>query len=114
MNVNFYETGNLDLRYPEIGICMEDTVGPNVKMFIPIATPTLPSDDIYDNKDLAISTQNIISDTTSMFISPCTVSNYITIKLPSSIDSLSKGDKVILIFIGGDINKPVILGRYEE
>lgn len=112
MNKDFYNDKEIDFRYPEIGICMEDTIGPNVKISIPIATPTLPLGNIYDNKDLAISTKNIVSDISKMYISPCTVSNYITIPLPSDIDSLSKGDQVILIFIGGDINKPTILRRY--
>lgn len=111
MNKDFYN--KIDFRYPEIGICMEDTIGPTVKISIPIATPTLPTDIVYDNKDLTISTQNIVSDTTSMYISPCTISNYITINLPSDIKSLKKGDKVILLFIGGDLNSPIILRRYD-
>lgn len=112
MNKDFYS--NIDFKYPEIGVCMEDTTGPNVKISIPIATPTLPIDIAYDNKDLSISTQNIVSDLTAMYISPCTTSNYITMKLPSEIESLKKGDKVILLFIGGDLNSPVILRRYDN
>ena len=111
MNKDFYN--KIDYIYPEIGICMEDTEGPDVKIAIPIATPTLPTDILYDNKDLPVNIQNIVSDTTSMYIAPCTTSNYITIKLPSDIGSLKKGDKVILIFIGGDLNSPVILRRYD-
>lgn len=112
MNKDFYS--NIDFKYPEIGVCMEDTTGPDVKISIPIATPTLPMDIAYDNKDLSISTQNIVSDLTAMYISPCTTSNYITMKLPSEIESLKKGDKVILLFIGGDLNSPVILRRYDN
>lgn len=93
---------------------MEDTEGPDAKIAIPIATPTLPTDIAYDNKDLSVDTQNIVSDTTPMYIAPCITSNYITIKLPSEIESLKKGDKVILIFIGGDVNSPVILRRYDN
>lgn len=115
MDRSFYKEAKTDFKYPEIGICMQDTTGDGkVKIFIPIATPTLSSNSIYDNKDLPISTRNIISDVSSMDIYPCTISNYITMKLPSSIESLKRNDKVILVFIGGDINKPVILGRYEE
>src|SRR5699024_6440060 len=109
MNKDFYN--EIDYIYTEIGICMEDTEGPEVKIAIPIATPTLPTDIAYDNKDLSVDTQNIVSDTTPMYIAPCITSNYITIKLPSEIESLKKGDKVILIFIGGDVNSPVILRR---
>lgn len=114
MTSDFYKEANTDFKYPEIGICMEKTNGPKVKIAIPIATPTLPLDQAYDNKELAISTSNIISDKTAMYISPCTISNYITMTLPIDIKSLDKGDKVILIFIGGDINKPSILRRYED
>ena len=112
MNKDFYS--KIDFKYPEIGVCMEDTIGPDVKISIPIATPTLPTDIAYDNKDLSISTQNIVSDLTAMYISPCITSNYITVKLPSEIESLKKGDKVILLFIGGDLNSPVILRRYDN
>lgn len=112
MNKDFYN--KIDYIYPEIGICMEDTEGSDVKIAIPIATPTLPTDIAYDNKDLSVDTQNIVSDTTPMYIAPCITSNYITIKLPSEIESLKKGDKVILIFIGGDVNSPVILRRYDN
>lgn len=114
MTSDFYKEGDTEFKYPEIGICMEKTNGPKVKIAIPIATPTLPLEQAYDNKDLAISTSNIVSDKTAMYISPCTVSNYITMNLPDDIKSLNKGDKVILIFIGGDINKPTILRRYED
>lgn len=112
MDRSFYQ--NFDFKYPEIGVCLENTTGPTVKIAIPIATPTLPMSMPYDNRDLYVLTNNIVSDQTAMYIAPCTVSNYITMRLPSDIKSLSAGDKVILIFIGGDINKPTILRRYEE
>lgn len=110
--MSFYENENTDFKYPEIGICMEDTEGPNVKLCIPIATPTLPMDDMYDNRDLYVNTKNIVSDMTAISISPCTESNYITIPLPPDIGNLSKGDKVLLVFLNGDVNDPTILRRY--
>ena len=112
MDGNFYKGSKIDFKYQEIGICLEDTKDRTAKIAIPIATPTLPMDDPYDNKDLKQTPTNILSDTRSLDISPCTVSNYITMNLPDDIESLSKGDKVILIFIGGDINCPVILRRW--
>lgn len=113
MTNGFYADKDTDFKYPEIGICMEDSTGPTVKISIPIATPTLPLDSIYDNKDLKPNTNNIVSSQTAMYISPCTVSNYIEISLPKEIESIKRGDKVILLFIGGDINNPIILRRYE-
>lgn len=112
MDSGFYRGSRIDFKYPEIGICIEDTKDKFAKIAIPIATPTLPMDKPYDNKDLEPSLLNILSDTKSLDISPCIESNYITMKLPDDIESLSKGDKVILIFIGGDINCPVILRRW--
>lgn len=113
MDISFYKNENTDFKYPEIGICMEDTTDRTVKIFIPIATPTLTNEQPYDNKDLLVSTRNIISDKSAMDIGPCTVSNYIIMNLPDSMESLKKDDKVILLFIGGDLNKPVIIGRYQ-
>ena len=112
MDSDFYR--KYDFKYPEIGICMENTTGPTVKIFIPIATPTLSNADTYDNKDMFLKTSNIVSDMTSINIEACTTSNYITMRLPSDIESLDKGDQVIIVFIGGDINKPAILRRYEQ
>lgn len=112
--MSFYNNDGTDFKYPEIAICMEDTSGPEVKICIPIATPILPMDTIYDNKDLYISTSNIVSDKTALSISPCTESNYITITLPPDVGSLKAGDKVLVIFLNGDVNKPVIIRRYYE
>lgn len=114
MDRSFYSNENTDFKYPEIGICLEDSINGTIKMFIPIATPTLSRDAAYDTKDLNIPTRNIISDKSSMDFKRCTISNYISMKVPSFIGDLKKGDKVILVFIGGDINKPTIIGRYEE
>lgn len=114
MDKSFYNEANIDFKYPEIGICMESTEGPEVKISIPIATPTLPLDVPYDQKELLPSTRNILSDTSTMNIEQCTESNYITMKLPEDISSLSRGDKVVLGFIGGDINVPFISRRYIE
>lgn len=112
--MSFYDNENTDFKYPEIAICMEDTKGPEVKICIPIATPTLPMDQMYDNKDLQISTGNIVSDTTAIYVSPCTESNYITITLPPDIGPLKAGDKVLVVFLNGDVNWPVITRRYYE
>ena len=49
-----------------------------------------------------------------MNIEQCTTSNYIELEIPEYIRSLSKGDKVTITFVGGDINKPIILGRYNK
>lgn len=114
MDKTFYSEANIDFKYPEIGICMEDTKkdSTTVKISIPIATPTLPLDEAYDETELTPNTNNIVSNMDTMHISACTESNYITMALPKDIRHLHKGDKVVLGFIGGDINMPFIMRRY--
>ena len=121
----FYQ--DLDLKYPELAICLEDSKEGIAKFFIPILTPLLESNKAYENKDIRLSKSNILSDTTSMEINACTTSNYLELHLPSMqvidpktsklktiIGSCKKGDKYAIVFIGGDPNKPFILGRYED
>ena len=38
-----------DLRYAEIAICLEDTAGPTGKFSIPILTPLMDNDYIYED-----------------------------------------------------------------
>lgn len=104
----FYQ--DLDFRYPEIAICLEDSNTDIVKVFIPILTPLLSSIRPYDNKE-----------------GNCIVSNYISLKLPKTLMDLKhdadgnlikkfsskKGDRFIISFIGGNPNNPFIIGRYD-
>lgn len=112
MNKDFYNK-NVDFMYPEIAICLEDTEGPTAKIFIPIATPLLSKNIAYNNKNLVKPTTNIVSDASTMYIDACTESNYIEMKLPDDKPA-KKGDKFIVIFIGGDVNRGVLTGRYNE
>ena len=121
----FYQ--NLDLKYPELAICLEDSVDGKAKFYIPILTPLLESTEAYETTDINISKSNILSDTTSMEITACTTANYVELHLPSLqlIDpetsklktmtgSCVKGDIFVIVFIGGSMNKPYIIGRYED
>ena len=99
----------------EIVVCLEDidnTKNNKGKFFIPAFTPFLDNDVPYDKKDPPSSTANIISGTHGLDIRRCTMSNYVELKIPEYIDSIKKGDKFVISFIGGDINKPYIIGRY--
>lgn len=111
-NSNYYSSHNYNNL--EIAICLEDTTSDVGKFCIPALTPFVDMDNPYDKIDSPASTANILSGTKGMDISPCTVSNYIDIDLPEYIKSAKKGDKFILSFIGGDINKPYLLGRYKN
>ena len=119
----FYQ--DLDLRYPELAICLENSVNGVAKFYIPILTPVLESDKPYDTTDTNISKSNILSDTSAMEINACTSSNYLELQLPKirvynsntksffeMNDECIKGDVFVVSFIGGDPNKPFILGRY--
>ena len=112
-NSNFYD--NIDFTYPEIAVCIEDSCGPNAKFFIPVLTPFLSGEEPYDKLDPDISKMRILNKhDTNLDISKCTTSNYITLELPYEykLTGCNKGDKFVISFIGGDINKPYILGRY--
>lgn len=121
----FYQ--NLDLKYPELAICLEDSVDGKAKFYIPILTPLLDSSEVTETTDNNISKSNILSDSSSMEINACTTVNYLELSLPSLqvIDpetnklkklkgSCNKGDVYVIVFIGGDLNKPFIIGRYED
>lgn len=110
-NTNFYKTR--DFSGLEIAICMEDTKDEEKgKFFIPVLTPFLNNDTPYDKIDPKYSSSNIISGDRNMNLKPCTTSNYIDLYLPDGIRDIKKDDKFVISFVGGDINKPYIIGRY--
>ena len=110
MTTDFYN--QLDFKYPEIAICLEDTNGPNAKIFVPIATPVLSNAIAYDTKGLPLNLSNIKSKGINKGnISRVTESNYIEMKLPDD-QPAKKGDKFIIIFIGGNVNNGILLRRY--
>ena len=108
----FYQ--NLELKFPEFAICLEDSVDGIAKFYIPVLTPLLESEEPYDITDTTINTKNIINDTSTMNIDKCTESNYLSLKLPISDNECKKGDVFVILFISGDPNKPYILGRYYD
>ena len=111
-NNKYYSSHNYNNL--EIAICLEDTTSEIGKFGIPALTPFENMDSPYDKKDSFLSTSNIVSGTKGLDIELCTMSNYIEIDLPEYISSAKKGDKFILSFIGGDSNKPYLLGRYKN
>lgn len=113
-NSNFYD--DLEFKYPEIAIVLENPTNSTVKIIIPAITPFIEQDEPYDKIDTGVSKINILNkDKSNLDIKECTLSNYIEVDIPEFIDydTLRKGDKLVVSFIGGDINKPYILGRYK-
>lgn len=125
-NFEYYQ--NLNYNYPELAICLEDSVNGIASFYIPSLTPSLQTETgAYDLEDNAVKTHNILSDTSSMEIGACTASNYLELKLPKfriynrelntfeEVDDVCyKGDQFVVIFVGGDPEKPVLLGRYYD
>lgn len=114
MNTSYYQLHTYNQL--EMVVCLEDVEDAKNnkgKFFIPAFTPFLDNSAPYDKKDPPTSTANIISGTHGLDIERCTMSNYIELKIPEYIDSVKRGDKFVISFIGGDINKPYIIGRYE-
>lgn len=93
----------------------------SVKCRIPILMPNIPDTDPLELKT-RLSVSNILnSNKSSIKISDTIVTtNYINItipehvlsQLPSSNGWISKGQKIIIIFMNGDINNIQVLGRY--
>lgn len=106
----FYQ--NLDLMYPELAICIENSLNGIAKFFIPILTPILDGSYAYDNIDINVNKSNILNDSSSMDITACTSSNYLELKLPDNDNSCKEGDIFVVSFIGGNPNMPFIMGRY--
>ena len=106
-NESFYES--LDFKYPELGTVIENGSG-NVKMYIPALMPFVENagDDPKTIKNKINSKSNILSKS-PLSISDTTSSNYINVKINGSA---YKGDQYVIVFIGGDPNKPVAIGRY--
>lgn len=121
---DFYD--NMDLKYPEIAIAMDDIdrVNPGeVRFIIPVLTPLMDNskpliDTIRQNKSSLRNDQSV-----KLEVENIRVTNFISIKVPQEVcnayrldDSnriIKAGSRWIVVFVGGDITKPRIVSRYE-
>lgn len=122
--MDFYNSSNM--TYSELAITLEDfTYGEDVKITIPVLLP------LVDFKDEPISTTQYLSNRNilnknkdNLKVDKCTTSNYITLNVPKDLCPClgldpecthkgKKGQKFIVSFIGGNINKPIIYRRYD-
>jgi hypothetical protein len=121
--VDFYDS--LDLRYPEIGVAMQDIDRSNpgtVKFIIPILTPNMDNTRLIDTK--AYQTKDNLKNKKRNFeVETLSISNYINIKMPREVCSvygeytdkvIKSGSKWIIVFVGGDITKPRVIAPYIE
>jgi len=118
---DYYE--DLDLRYPEIAIAAEEfyTTQSSAKFYIPVLMPMI-SNTTRINREGFPNNTNILNKERPQISKMASTTGYITIplqgerlgnwttrKIPNLVPA---GAQFIVIFIGGDINKPRILGRY--
>lgn len=117
MNTNYYQDKRFE--YPEVAIALEDFYYKGKgKFFIPVLFPELTSEVPYNNDTSRGSTSNIVNYNKRHGISNVTVSNYLELSVPSYIgeslkdeyETIKKGTKFIVVFIGGEINNPKIIG----
>ena len=115
---NFYD--NLDLKYPEIAILSQGFNKHNSGLrsfYIPVLMP------YRSNNNTAISTPirtpDLKNDNKNIGLTSYTTSSSIKLKIPRYIESsipsdeygnVSAGIEFYVVFIGGDINKPRIIG----
>lgn len=142
-NSNFYT--ELDLKYPELAIAIDDIdiLNPgNIRFIIPVLTPGVNTTKPIFNTVFQ-SKSNLMNANKSAFeINNITMRNYITLpvtrevcgttltdyifpkdsdeyyrfidNIPDSVRFIRRGSKWIVIFLGGDITNPIIVGRYNQ
>lgn len=111
---NFYKDFNLNTT--EYAIALEDFLyNNNVKCYIPSLMTFLPNSEII-NDTKRNSPTNIKNKNKSLLgIGQVNTCNYIELYIPSLYSNGEiygkKGDKFLITFVGGDINKCKIIGR---
>ncbi len=108
----------------EIGIALENFhYKSKGKFYVPALFPTLSSSSPYINTIPSGSTANIINKP-SLPISSVNMSNYVELVVPEYITTelpkvpytnneiIARGAQVQIMFTGGDITKPKVIGAY--
>lgn len=94
---NFYD--NLDLKYPEIAIALQDIDRTNpglVKFSIPILTPNLDNSKIFTNKIYQNSSSLVNKNKGEFEVDDLILSNYVEIPVPREICCICDGIFYIL------------------
>ena len=119
MNIDYYQ--QQDFRFLEIATVLERFYYTSEGKFnIAAITPLLSSSVPIDDNRNKIATTNILNYDNKLGITSYTLSNYIPLSVPRYISDnlrdeygyINKGTKLLVAFIGGDINKPRIVGVY--
>lgn len=83
---DFYS--DLDLKYPEIAVCIEtiDRVNPGKKKFyIPVLTPNVDTTSLKTKDNIVYQNNSNIANESSVSISNVTISNYIEMVIPREL-----------------------------
>lgn len=94
-NKNFYD--ELDLRYPEIAICIDviDRTNPGTRNFyIPVLTPNVDTSSLKTKVETIHQNNSNIANENKVKINNIQIQNYIPITIP----------KELCAFVGGDFN----------
>ena len=94
-NANYYD--ELDLRYPEIAICIDriDRTNPGtLNFYIPVLTPNLDTTSLQKKTETVHQNSSTIANEQSVNISNIQIQNYIPITVP----------KELCAFVGGDFH----------
>lgn len=120
MNTAFYQ--DKDFGYPEIATVLEKTYSrSNIKVYIGAITPELSNSSVVKTTKSKESTSHIINYSAKHGVGAITECNYITVDVPkyvynevSSSDLsgtyIPKGSKLLVVFVGGEINMPRVIG----
>ena len=121
MNTNFYQ--DKDFSYTEMGIVLEDfnCYYSKGKIYIPVLMPELSSSAPYRTTSKKPNTSNIVNYSSKHAVSSITRTNYIELKVPRYIGAelepigsniVYKGQRVLITFVGGEVNNPKVIGVY--
>lgn len=100
------------LQYPQIAITMENIKDNSGKFYIPSLMSMMGKNNIETKSTSQGTLKALNGDITKV---KCDKSNYIELDIPDyirkSIDGdIPKGTKFVIVFLGGDISRPVIIG----
>ena len=117
-----YQDNGLDLRYPELAYNMTDIFRPEpgtVPFYIPALYPFMSGGKVQTNVIKQKNSSLLNKDKPN--ISNINITNCINIQVPRELcgyltfsahdNTIKKGATWVVVFIGGDINKPVIISR---
>ena len=92
-NKEYYD--DLDLRYPELAICLDriDRCNPGkLRFYVPILTPNLDTKSLNTSLETVFQTGSTIENQSGVNISSVQIQNYIEITLPKELTAFVGGD----------------------